>query len=130
MSNLSNRFPVSPIYEKAQQIFFLSRNISNYLTYDLTPLHKNGSENEYIYFTGDIVQQSVSLAPHILKAESQLFSEEKQRYAATVTRLTNMLYKNCDRLEHANSNGKEFLQLLRNELKKFKKLQRTWLLTL
>lgn len=111
-------------------IFTLSRNISTYLVHDLAPIASNGKEDPNIYFTGDIVQQSVSLAPEILKAESQSFSEEKHKYAASVIRLTNSLYKNCERLEHANSNGKEFLPILRSELKKFRRLQRTWMLTL
>ena len=125
-----NSFHQSAMYKKAMDIFAISRNISNYLVHDLTSLHANGRENTHIYFSGDIVQQSVSLAPEILKAESQPFSEEKHKYAASVVRLTNLLYKNCERLEHVNSNGKDFLPILRNELKKFRKLQRNWMLTL
>ncbi|MDT0650703.1 hypothetical protein [Autumnicola edwardsiae] len=116
------------IYKKAMEIFRLSRSISNYLVHDLGNLQVNGRENPHIYFTGDIVQQSVSLAPEILKAESKTFSEERYRHIASLTRLVNLLHKNCDRLELSNSNGKEFLHLLRSELKKFKKLQRTWML--
>lgn len=120
----------SAIYNKALEIFSLSRSISNYLTQDLVHLQRNGTEDPNIYFTGDIVQQSVSLGPEILKAESQPFSAEKHRYAASVMRLSNLLYKNCERLERVNSNGKDFLPLLRKELKKFRKLQHTWRLTL
>ncbi|WP_310993863.1 hypothetical protein [Aequorivita marina] len=120
----------SAIYNKALDIFSLSRSISNYLIQDLAHLQSNGSEDPNIYFTGDIVQQSVSLGPEILKAESQPFSEEKHKYAASVMRLSNLLYKNCERLERVNSNGKDFLPLLRNELQKFRKLQHTWRLTL
>ena len=97
---------------------------------DLNTLCNQGKEDSNIYFTGDIIQQSVSLAPGILKAEHQVFSEDKQRYAASVHKLTALLDKNCDRLERCNSNGKEFINILRAELKKFKQLQRTWLLTL
>lgn len=122
--------PHSPLYKKAQEIFTLSRHISFYLSHDLAYLQRNGKEDTNIYFTGDIVQQSVSLAPQILKAESQSFSEEKHKYAASVMRLSNLLYKNCERLEKVNSNGKDFLPLLRKELKKFRKLQHTWRLTL
>lgn len=122
--------PQSAIYKKALEIFSLARSISNYLNHDLSPLQKNGMEDPNIYFSGDIVQQSVSLGPHILKAESQPFSEEKHKYAASVMRLSNLLYKNCERLERVNSNGKDFLPLLRKELKKFRKLQHTWRLTL
>jgi len=129
-THISHKFPQTALYKKAQEIFALSRNISDYFAHDLAALKEDGSENDHIYFTGDIVQQSVNLAPEILKAESQLFSEAKQKHAASVARLTNLLYKNCERLEHSNSNGKEFLNLLRYELKKFRKLQRTWMLTL
>lgn len=120
----------SALYKKALDIFALSRHISHYYVDDLAPLQHNGTENPYIYFTGDIVQQSVSLAPEIIKAETKVFSEEKHKHAAYVARLTNRLYKNCERLERSGSNGREFLQLLRNELKKFRKLQRTWMMTL
>jgi len=130
ISSFSNKLPQSPIYKKAQDIFTLSRHISNYLTDDLAVLRDNGQEDPSIYFGGDIVQQSECLVPEILKAESQTFSEEKHKYAASVTRLVNMLYKNCERLERANSNGKDFLPILRGEIRKFRKLQRNWMLTL
>ena len=65
-----------------------------------------------------------------MKAESHPFAEAKHRHAASVARLTNMLYRNCERLERSNTNGKEFVRLLRDELKKFRRLQRTWTLTL
>ena len=125
-----HRLPDSPIYKKAQDIFTLSRHISSYITDDLAVLREDGNEDPSIYFGGDIVQQSVSLAPVILKAESQTFAEEKHKYAASVTRLVNRIYKNCERLELSNSNGKDFLPILRGEIKKFRKLQRRWMLTL
>tara|TARA_R110002124_G_scaffold287089_1_gene470240 strand:- start:16924 stop:17319 length:396 start_codon:yes stop_codon:yes gene_type:complete len=125
-----NKFPQTPIYQKAIDIFTLSRSISSYLIHDIAHLNNKGQENPDIYFTGDIVQQSVSLAPEILKAENEPFSEEKHKYVASVTRLTNLLYKNCERLEQINSNGKDFLPILRKEIKKFRKLQHNWMLTL
>ena len=127
---IPHNFSQSALYKKAMDIFKLSRNISTYLVYDLAHLQNSCQEDEHIYFTGDIVQQSVSLAPEILKAESEPFSEEKHKYAATVIRLSNSLYKNCERLERVDSNGKDFLPMLRTELKKFRKLQRVWMLTL
>ena len=123
MSNL-------PIYNKALEIFKLSRKIADYLSYDLSKLKDDGSEDEHIYFSGDIVQQSELLGPEIMKAESEPFSERKQIHADTVRRLTDMLYKNCKRLERCSSNGKDFLPILRKELKVFSKLQRSWMLTL
>ncbi|WXT99280.1 hypothetical protein N1F78_11515 [Seonamhaeicola sp. MEBiC1930] len=119
-----------PIYKKAQEIFALSQSISTYLQNDLAPLKEDGTEDSQIYFSGDIVQQSVSLAPEIANAELQKNSERKHKHINSLRQLTNMLYKNSYRLEKSNSNGKDFLPILRNELKKFKKLQRSWMLSL
>lgn len=125
-SHMSNM----PIYNKALEIFKLSRKISDYLNYDLSKLKEDGSEDEHIYFSGDIVQQSELLGPEIIKAEAEPFVHRKYKHAATVGRLTDLLYKNCKRLEQSSSNGKDFLPILRKELKVFSKLQRSWMLTL
>ena len=119
-----------PIYKKAIDIFALSQSISSYLNQDLSGLKEDGTEDNNIYFSGDIVQQSVSLAPEIANAELQRHSDRKYKHLASLKRLTNMLYKNSYRLEKSNSNGKDFLPILRSELRKFKKLQRHWMLTL
>lgn len=119
-----------PIYRKALDIFVLSQNISGYLNHDLSQLKEDGTEDNDIYFSGDIIQQSVSLAPEILSAELERHSERKHKHIASLKRLTNLLYKNSYRLERANSNGKDFLPILRKELNKFKKLQSSWMMTL
>ncbi len=128
-NNPSNLYYL-PIYQKAMEIMTLSRSISTYLNQDLSALLHDGSENNHIYFSGDIVQQSVSLAPEIVKAEQERYSDKKYIHIASVKRLTALLNKNIRRLEQCNSNGKDYLPLLRSELKKFKKLQHTWMLTL
>lgn len=119
-----------PIYKKAMEIIILSRSISTYLNQDLAYLNPDGTEDAHIYFSGDIVQQSTCIAPEIVKAELERYSDRKHLHVATVERLTNLLYKNCKRLEQSNSNGKEYLSILRSELRKFKRLQHTWMLTL
>jgi len=125
-SHLSN----SPIYTKALEIFSLTRKISYYLNYDLSNLKIDGTEDKHIYFSGDIVQQSELLGPEIIKAEIEPFSRNKHKHADRVERLTKLLYKNCKRLEHCNSNGKDFIPILRKELRLFRKLQRNWMMTL
>ena len=119
-----------PIYQKAIEISDLSLSISVYLNNDLALLKNDGSEDVNIYFSGDIVQQSVSLAPEIANAERERHSDRKHRHIASLRRLTNLLYRNSYRLEKSDSNGKDFLPILRRELRKFKKLQHNWMLTL
>ena len=130
LSNTPLNLSELPIYQKALEIFSLSQSISMYLNHDLSALKPDGSEDKNIYFSGDIVQQSVSLAPEILNAELERYSDRKHRHIASLRRLTNKLYKSSYRLEHSNSNGKDFLPILRSELKKFKKLQSSWMMTL
>lgn len=119
-----------PIYQKAMEIITLSRSISSYLNQDLAYLRSDGSEDCTIYFSGDIIQQSESLAPEIEKVQAERFSDKKYHHIASLERLVMRLHKNCDRLEHCNSNGRDYLPVLRRELKKFRRLQRTWMLTL
>ncbi|WP_242203760.1 hypothetical protein [Aestuariivivens insulae] len=130
LSNTPSNLSDLPIYKKALEIFALSQNISVYLNHDLSSLKEDGSEDHNIYFSGDIVQQSVSLAPEIINAEKERHSDRRHKHIASLKRLTNLLYKNSYRLEKSNSNGKDFLPVLRRELKKFKKLQHHWMLTL
>ncbi|GAA4277721.1 hypothetical protein GCM10022259_24450 [Aquimarina mytili] len=100
------------------------------MVYDMALLQDNGNEDPHIYFTGDIVRQSDALAPKIINAENQIFQDDRIKQANSLIHITNRLYKNCERLEQAESNGKEFIPILRKELRKFKHLQRTWMMTL
>lgn len=128
--NIPSHLSELPIYQKALDIIVLSRSISIYLNQDLANLTIDGKEDPNIYFSGDIVQQSVSLAPEIVNAELERYSDKKHKHIASVERLTNLLYYNCKRLMHCNSDGKDYLPVLRSELKKFRQLQKTWILSL
>ncbi|NNE32524.1 MAG: hypothetical protein HKN40_09155 [Winogradskyella sp.] len=119
-----------PIYKKAMDIIMLSRSISTYINDDLMYLQENGTEDNNIYFSGDIIQQSTNLAPEIINAERERFSDKKHKHLKSLDQLTQKLYKNCKRLELANSNGRDYLPILRYELRKFRKLQRHWMMTL
>lgn len=126
----THHFPKSPIYNKAIEILSLSRSISTYLVDDFVSNTTDYQDHPGIYFSGDIIQQSNSLAPEILKAESHPFQEDRIKHLISLEKLTNALTKNCERLETFPSNGKDFLPILRKELKKFRKLKHTWMMTL
>lgn len=129
-SHFSIPLPNSPLHKKALEILTLSKSISQFLVYNMSHLDEGGNEHPDIYFTGDIVQKSVSLYPEIINAEQKTFAEEKNKHAASLEHLTTMLDKNCERLQGSVPNGKEFLNLLRKEIRRFRKMQNQWLLTL
>lgn len=128
--NLPSHLSDLPIYKKAMDIIILSRSISTYLNQDLSYLKADGTEDNHIYFSGDIIQQSNNLAPEIINAERERFSDKKEKHLESLDRLTTKLYRNCRRLEGSNSNGRDYLPILRGELRKFRKLQRSWMMTL
>lgn len=128
--NIPSHLSDLPIYQKAMDILVLSRSISTYLNQDLSYLRPDGSEDTDIYFSGDMVQQSESLAPEIEKAEAERYSDKKHKHFASLERLTHRLNLNINRLQHCNSDGKDYLPILQSELKKFKRLQRSWMMTL
>lgn len=128
--NLPSHLSDLPIYKKAMDIIMLSRSISTYLNQDLSYINTDGTEDNNIYFSGDIVQQSTNLAPEIINAERERFSDKKHKHLESLDQLTYRLYNNCKRLEDSNSNGKDYLPILRGELRKFRKLQRSWMMTL
>lgn len=128
--NLPSHLSDLPVYKKAIDIIMLSRSISTYLNQDLAYLNADGSEDTHIYFSGDIVQQSTNLAPEIINAERERYSDKKHKHLESLDQLTNRLYTNCKRLERSNSNGRDYLPMLRYELRKFRKLQRSWMMTL
>ena len=91
LSNTPSNLSELPIYKKAIEIFALSQSISMYLNHDLSELKSDGSEDNNIYFSGDIVQQSVSLAPEIVNAELERYSDNKHKHIDSLERLTNLL---------------------------------------
>lgn len=122
--------PRQALYLKAREIMQISRHISDYLIPDLAVLNENGNEDKYVYFTGDIIRHSNSLIPNIIKAENEFFQETRIQYINAIGKLTDRLSRNCEKLEFTNSNGREFVRLLRKEIQKFRKLQHIWKLTL
>src|SRR5690554_928642 len=120
----------SPVFEKAKEIFTLSRGLSEYLRNELAALKKDGNENQELYITGDIIQQSTLILPEIIHAEQKEFSSDKAKHVASVRLLTSRIYKTCERLEKSLTANKDFVWMLRKEIKKFQKLQKHWRLTL
>ncbi|MEM6517632.1 MAG: hypothetical protein AAF688_15730, partial [Bacteroidota bacterium] len=119
-----------PIYKKAMDILMVSRSISTYIVQDLSYLDCDGNEDAHIYFSGDIIQQSESLAPQIEMAQAERFSERKYEHLDSIEKLLNRLQINCNRLENCKSNGRDYLPILKKELNKFNRLKRNWMLSL
>lgn len=125
-----NAYSKSPIYNKALEILSLSRNISQYLNYEMSTLKYDGQEHPAIYLTGDIILHSNFLGHSILNAENEVLSENRDKHLSAIEKWTYRLHKNCERLENQSEYGKDFIRLLKYEVRRFRVLQRKWMLTL
>lgn len=126
----NNKAYPTPLYKKALEILSLSRNISQYLHYEMGPLTSEGKDHPTIYLTGDIILHSNFLGVSILDAENESLSENRDKHLTAIEIWAYRLHKNSERLEHHSSSGKDFVRLLRHELRKFRVLHRKWMQTL
>ncbi|MCX2678460.1 hypothetical protein OOZ15_00765 [Galbibacter sp. EGI 63066] len=116
----------SPIYRKAIHIFKLSRQISNYLRGDKSILELNRSSFVADQFSDKLIMASLGLAPKIAIAESTADPAVKMQSVSSLEKTTAALLHYCEKLELNHEHGKEFLELLRKEVKKFGQLQSRW----
>ena len=126
----NNAYSKSPIYNKALEILSLSRNISQYLNYEMSTLKHDNREHPAIYLTGDIILHSNYLGDSILDAENEILSENREKHLTAIEKWTYRLHKNCERLEKQSDYGKDFIRHLKYEVRRFRVLQRKWMLTL
>jgi DNA-binding XRE family transcriptional regulator len=114
------------IYQKSLDIFKLSRRIASYITYDKDMLSMYKSNNKADRYADSLVMDALGLVPRIVETENQVNPSLKLKYAKSLRLSIDRLYSNSIKLEKTKVQGKEFIMLLRKELKNFKKLHKLY----
>lgn len=117
----------SIVYKKAQEIEYLSDSISRSFLFEYEHLDEDGKEHPDVYFLGDLIRDSIFLSSEILLTENQPLRDQRIRYALKTRLRSSRLYNRCKRLEKRCSSGRDYILLLKKELKKFHKLQENWM---
>lgn len=104
------------IYQKAIDIFKLSRHVVSYVSNNKDVLTLSSSNNQIDQYANNIVMDALGLAPKIAEAESQKNPRTKLRYAKSIELFIDRIYHNSKMLENTRTQGKDFLKLLRKEL--------------
>ena len=123
-SSTSKYFSNLPVYQKAMEIFSLSRRISDYISEGKSTF-KLADDNQVCY-AGDIITYSSKLAPSIKAAESHTNRISRYKHVLLLKKFTHRLTRQCERLERQTVDGKDYVGMLHTELKKFKRLQLSW----
>jgi len=106
------------IYKKALAIFQLSRRVAAYITddKDVISMYKSGSISDK--YADNLVMNAYRLVPKIVETEIQGNKNLKLELAKSLRYFIERIYKDCLKLESIKIQGKDFVRLLRKELKK------------
>lgn len=114
------------IYKKSIDIFKLARRVAAYITddKDIISMYRSGSKSDN--YSDNLVMNAFRLVPKIAETESQENPKQKLKYAKSLRYYIDRLYKNCLQLENTKIQGKDFVKLLRKELKNLRKIHKKY----
>ena len=115
-----------PVYNKALEIFKVSRAIACSITNNKNILEMGFSENFNHQFAGEIVSDSLQLAPGLATVHCTSNPSLRLRRAKQIRKAINRILSGCKKLEFDGVREKEFITILRSEIHQFDHLFSEW----
>ncbi|MFD1095168.1 hypothetical protein [Salegentibacter chungangensis] len=127
---MANPFPSNayhlPAYRKALEIFRISRAVASYFGDDKHVVEMELSASHSHRYAGNLVSESLQLAPGIASILSTGNSEVKLRKIRRIRKAAKSLRLYCKKLEFCGVKEVEFVNLLRKEIRQFEYLTSEW----
>lgn len=118
------------IYQKSLYIFKLARRITSYVTNDKDVLSMYLSDKRSYRYADNLLMNALGLVPKIVETECEDNPGLKLRYAVSLRYFIDRLYQNCLQLESTKIQGKDFVKLLRKELKNLRQIHKNYVKSL
>lgn len=118
------------IYQKSLYIFKLTRHIAAYISNDKSVMAMYLSMNKVDKYADNLVMNAFGLVPKIVETECEENPGLKLKYAVSIRYFIDCLYQNCLQLERSKIQGKDFVKLLRKELKKLRQIHKNYVKSL
>lgn len=115
-------FNALPVYRKALEIFKVSRAIAYAVSDKQHVMEMCDSSRLKNRFAGEIITDSLRLAPELAGVQSATCSILRLKRAKKIQKAVHRILHRCRKLEFHSAKEKEFLQLLRWELLQFEEL--------
>ncbi len=114
------------IYQKSLDIFKLSRHVASYLTddKDVISMYRSGKKTDN--YADNLVMNAFRLVPKIVETEIQDNPSLKLKYAKSLRYFIDRIYKDCKSLESSKIQGKDFVRMLRKELKSLREIHKNY----
>lgn len=115
-----------PVYRTAMNLCFISREIVSYLTHnkDLLQLYKSNSFRDSI--ADAILTDAILIPQKIAVAENSSCHTTRNSTLLHIQIMIQNILSYCRGLEHDGVKEKEYINLLREELKIFRKNYKQW----
>lgn len=118
------------IYQKSLYIFKLARRITSYITNDKDVLSMYLSDKRSYRYADNLLMNALGLVPKIVETECEENPGLKLKYAVSLRYFIDRLYQNCLQLESTKIQGKDFVKLLRKELKNLRQIHKNYVKSL
>ncbi|MEL6916332.1 MAG: hypothetical protein AAFO99_01245 [Bacteroidota bacterium] len=115
-----------PVYRKALELCQMSREIASYVSYnkDLLQLYKSNSHRDII--ADSLLTDAILIPKQIAQAEYSHSLSVRMKSASFINIMTRNILSYCNGLEKDGVKEKEYLNLLRAEIKSFRKSFKLW----
>ena len=115
-----------PIYKKAMNLCFMSREIASYvsLNKDLLKLYESNSLRDSI--ANSLLTDAILIPQKIVAAEFSKSSSERMQSISYINIMIRNINSYCLGLEKDGVKETEYLNLLRSEIRSFRKHYKKW----
>ncbi|MBC2839886.1 hypothetical protein [Robiginitalea sp. SC105] len=115
-----------PVYRQALSLRTMSREIASYVTQnkDLLTLGHSNSLRDHI--ADSLLTDAILIPQHIARAENSPSLAIRQRSIHFINVMTRNLYSYCRGLEKDGVREREYLDLMRREVKHFRQSFKKW----
>ncbi len=115
-----------PVYRKALELCIISREIASYVSFnkDLLKLYKSNSLRDII--ADSLLTDAILIPKKIAQAEYSNCPAERMKSATFINIMIRNINSYCRGLEHDGVKEKEYLNLLRQEVRSFRKSFKEW----
>ena len=115
-----------PVYKKALDLCTISREIASFVSYnkDLLKLYQSNSLRDHI--ADSLLTDAILIPQQIAQAETSDSQAVRMKSARFINIMIRNILSYCNGLEKDGVKEKEYLNLLRKEIRSFRKTFRVW----
>ena len=115
-----------PIYKKALDLCTLSRELASFITYNKNLLTLYQSESLRDHIADSLITDAVLIPQQIARAETSTSVGDRMKSATFIGIMLRNINSYCNGLEQDGVREKEYLNLLRREIRLFRRSFKQW----